>query len=122
MILVTGATGTVGSEVVRQLVAAGKKVRALARDTERAGKQLGAGVELVRGDLDRAETPEPALRGVERLYLLPPLDTQMVRLEEVAIAAAQRAGVRHVVKHSNMGADDEQAITLQRWHRAGEKR
>lgn len=121
MILVTGATGKVGSEVVRQLAAAGAQVRAFVRDPEKAKAKLG-GVELAAGDLARPETLAAALRGVEKLYLLPPLVPTMTELEALAIEQARRAGVKHVVKHSNMGAQHEPGLTLPRWHRAGEKR
>jgi uncharacterized protein YbjT (DUF2867 family) len=68
MILVTGATGTVGREVVSQLLAAGQQVRALVRHPERA--RLDARVEVVRGDLERPETLSPAVAGAERVFSL----------------------------------------------------
>jgi uncharacterized protein YbjT (DUF2867 family) len=119
MILVIGATGNVGGEVVRQLVQRGERVRAFVRDGAAAAK-LPAGVEVARGDLAHLETLLAALRGVDRMYLLPPMVPAMRELEAGAIRAAEQAGVRHVVKHSNMGATEE-ASTLQRWHREGEK-
>ncbi|MEO3795627.1 NAD(P)H-binding protein [Nonomuraea sp. B10E15] len=67
-ILVTGATGNVGRHVATRLAKAGLEVRALARDPERA--QLP--VETVRGDLTSPETLEPALDGVESVFLLWP--------------------------------------------------
>jgi uncharacterized protein YbjT (DUF2867 family) len=120
MILVIGATGNVGSEIVRQLVDAGEKVRAFVRDEATAARRLPAGVELAPGDLGRPETVNAALRGIDRLYLLPPMVPMLQQLEASAIEAAKRAGVRHVVKQSNIGAPEE-STTLQRWHRAGEK-
>ena len=72
MILVTGATGKVGSEVVRQLAAAGTPVRALVRDPVGASAIRLPGVEIVSGDLARPETLAPALAGVERVFLLTP--------------------------------------------------
>ena len=70
MILVTGATGTVGSEVVRQLVASGERPRAFVRDPRTAREMLGPGVDYVAGDLDRPETLPVALTGVDRVFLL----------------------------------------------------
>jgi len=119
MILVTGATGTVGGAVVRQLVAAGHPVRALVRQPG-AGR-VPDGVEVAYGDLTRPETLAEALSGVERMYLLAPLAPDLPHWEAGAIDAARAAGVRHVVKHSNLGADDPDATTMQRWHRAGER-
>ena len=53
MILVTGATGTTGREVVKQLMAAGERMRLLARDPDRAVALDGPGVEIAQGDLAR---------------------------------------------------------------------
>lgn len=66
-ILVTGATGYVGRNVLPQLVSAGVDVRALTRDPARA--KVPAGVDLVRGDLSRPDSLSEALEGVERMYL-----------------------------------------------------
>jgi uncharacterized protein YbjT (DUF2867 family) len=69
MILVTGATGNVGRNVVEQLLAAGEVVRALTRNP--AGAGLDSAVDTVFGDLSRPETLAGALRGVERAFLFP---------------------------------------------------
>ena len=105
MILVTGATGKVGSELVDQLVAGGQPVRALVRDPEKASRTLPAAVELSRGDLADAESIEEALAGVDKMFLLAPVDPRMVEMEQHATAAAKAAGVKHLVKLSAIGAD-----------------
>lgn len=117
MILVTGATGTVGSEVVKQLVAAGQKVRALVRDPKKAN--FGAGVEVVAGDLTKPETLGAALAGVEKVFALSA--GNIPEQEGNLVAAAKKAGVKHIVKLSVMGADFEPGISFGRWHRASEK-
>lgn len=89
-ILVTGATGVVGRNVVQQLLDAGADVRALTRDPARAG--LPPQVEVVEGDLTKPDGLEPAFDGVERLYLFPVDETA----REV-VALAKRAGVRRIV-------------------------
>ncbi|WP_018352374.1 SDR family oxidoreductase [Longispora albida] len=91
-ILVTGATGLVGRNVVRQLIEAGQPVRALSRDPQAAAKLLPAGAELVRGDLTDPEGLRPALAGVDRLYLFP-VDEAATRVVELAV----EAGVRRIV-------------------------
>lgn len=121
MILVTGSTGNVGREVVRQLRARGARVRALVREDTPADA-LGADVELARGDLARPETLSAAMRDVAAVYLLAPLAPNLRELEAGVIDAAVRAGVRRLVKHSNLGADRPDASTLPRWHREGELR
>ncbi|HZD01010.1 MAG TPA: NAD(P)H-binding protein [Actinomycetes bacterium] len=82
MILVTGATGTVGSEVVRQLVSAGQRPRALVRDPSKARQRLGGQVEHVIGDLDRPETIAAALAGVDRVFLLTTQSTRQPQWEQ----------------------------------------
>lgn len=120
VIVVTGATGSVGREVVGQLVSAGQKVRAVVRDPSKAASLFPADVELAVGDLSRPNTIADALAGAERMYLLSPLAEQLPRWEADAIDAAIRAGVTHVVKQSNMGAGDAERTTMQRWHRESE--
>jgi uncharacterized protein YbjT (DUF2867 family) len=68
LVLVTGATGHIGREVVLQLVAAGAPVRALARTPEEAG--LPREVEVVGGDLTKPETLDACLEGVASVFLV----------------------------------------------------
>ena len=119
MILVTGSTGRVGGEVVRQLVAAGASVRAFVRGGPAAASKLPAGVEIAHGDFEHPDTLAAAMRGIDKIYLLVPGTPQMPAQEAAAIDAARRAGVKHVVKHSVMGAR-EPAIALARLHRTSE--
>ncbi|RAY12451.1 nucleoside-diphosphate sugar epimerase [Actinomadura craniellae] len=70
MILVTGATGRVGRNVVAELAAAGERVRALVRDPGRAAPPEG--VEVVRGDLADPDSLRPALAGVDAVFLVWP--------------------------------------------------
>ena len=72
MVLVSGATGSQGGAVTQALLASGHKVRALTRNTEspRARRLEEQGVELVRGDLDDADSLKQALQGVDSFYLM----------------------------------------------------
>ncbi len=65
MILVTGATGFLGSHLVRELIAGGYKVRALVRDVRRGERLKSQGVELVKGDMTDPESLKEATKGVE---------------------------------------------------------
>ena len=67
-ILVTGATGTVGRQLVSLLIDAGAQVRALTRHPDRA--DLPPGIEVVRGDLTDAASLDPCLDGVEAVFLV----------------------------------------------------
>lgn len=64
-VLVTGATGKVGSRLARRLVQRGDQIRALVRDRTRAADLRGAGIELVDGDLLDPASLAPAVRGVD---------------------------------------------------------
>jgi uncharacterized protein YbjT (DUF2867 family) len=68
VILVTGATGNVGSELAHLLAARGAGVRAVVRNPD--GAPFPAAVDVVSGDLTRPETVAPALKGVRRVFLL----------------------------------------------------
>ncbi|MET9759174.1 NAD(P)H-binding protein [Streptomyces sp. NPDC006372] len=99
-ILVTGATGTVGRQVVAELLARGHEVRALTRDATKAG--LPAGVEVAEGDLTEPGTLAPALEGVTGLHLITfggasftPLETGPRILELARSAGVRRITVLH---------------------------
>ena len=122
MILVTGATGKVGSQLIEQLTVAGEPVRALVCDPEKAARALPEKVELARGDLDDVASIAAALEGVERLFLLAPPTQNLVDLERNVLTAARDAagGVGHIVKLSAIGADPTAAQFVVREHGRGE--
>ncbi len=121
-ILVTGATGTVGSEVVKQLSAKGANVRACCHTLSKADKIRGSGVETIEFDYHKPETVEPAFKGVEKLFLLTtPLAGNMVEITAKLVAEAKKAGVKHIVEQSVLGADTEATVLPLRWHRQAEK-
>ena len=101
MILVTGATGTVGRPLIEVLSTAGADIRAVIRKGQAAG--LPAHVEVVVGDLSRPETIAPALRGVTALFLHPRAVGDAA-FELVALAREQ--GVQRVVALSAINIDD----------------
>ncbi|SBT51811.1 SDR family oxidoreductase [Micromonospora auratinigra] len=104
MILVTGATGTVGREVVSTLTARGEKVRALSRDPARAG--LPAEVEVVAGDLADPATLAPHLDGVDAVFLIWPFtDPAVARTTAPEVARTIAARVPRIVYLSAPGAD-----------------
>src|SRR5215216_7230491 len=116
MILVTGATGRVGSEVVRQLLAAGERPRAFTRDPDKARERLGEQVDPVAGDLAGPETIEAALAGVDRLFLLTTQSNRQPEWERGVIRAATHTGVAHLVKLSVFSADPRSPLQIARQH------
>lgn len=112
MILLTGATGTVGSALLRRLTTAGEPVRALVRDQRRLGDQR-VRVQIALGDLADPPSFRNALRGVDTVVHLAASIRDQPRgsIEELnalatlrLVRAAERAGVRRFVFFSAMGA------------------
>ncbi len=120
MILVTGAGGTVGGEVVTQLRVSGVAVRAGYHSPEKAANAKAEGIDAVVIDFARPDTLAAALRGADKLFLVLGANPDQAELEIAAVAAAKVAGVAHIVKLSVWGAEDE-AFHFARVHRAVEK-
>ncbi|MFB9904895.1 NAD(P)H-binding protein [Allokutzneria oryzae] len=111
-ILVTGATGNVGRNVVSQLLEAGQGVRALTRNPATAN--LPSAVDVVRGDLGDVTSWSAAFTGVERMFLFPSDAPEVV-------AAAESAGVRRIVALSSIAVGDATDETdLAGYHHANE--
>lgn len=116
MILITGATGNNGREIVRLLAEAHIPARALVRDKTKAAELNWPGIEKVEGDLTQPESLRPALRGIEKAFLLTPYAPDQVGMQAGFISAAKRAGVQHIVKFSGMSADVNSAVAIFRQH------
>jgi len=104
MILITGASGNVGKEVLKQAARTGQKVRAAYQSPQSAVPPVG--VEAVGVDYNQSETLRAALEGVEKVFLVGPPTEQLVPLERKAIDVIAQTRVRHVVKLSAMGGRD----------------
>jgi uncharacterized protein YbjT (DUF2867 family) len=102
MILITGASGNVGKEVLAQVVATGAKVRA---GYQSAGRATGAPpeVEIATIDFNRPDTVRTAVEGVDRVFLVGPPTSELTALERNATDAIKGSGVRHLVKLSAIG-------------------
>ncbi len=110
-VLVTGATGNVGTEVVQALHKAGQLVRAAVRDVAKAEGRFGEGVEYVQFDFKRPATFEAAFKDVKRLFLVRPPDISNVQRDIwPAIEAAKRAGVEQIVFLSLFGVENNKIV------------
>ena len=116
MILVTGATGNAGAQVVRALVEDGQEVRTFVRDADKAYSLFGDAVELAVGDFADAQSVRAALAGVEALFLSCADDPRRVDWETGAIDSAAATGVRRVVKLSSIGAEPGAPVAFWDWH------
>ncbi|MGH6630081.1 MAG: SDR family oxidoreductase [Burkholderiales bacterium] len=120
MILVTGAGGTVGSEVLKQLRQRGAAVRAGFHSPKKAEQVRAQGVDAVVLDFADRASIAAALKGADKVFLLGATAPNQAELEINVVEEAKKAGVGHIVKLSVLDATGEK-FALARWHRAVEK-
>lgn len=116
MILVTGGTGTIGSEVVRLLEELREPFTVMVRSAEKARALQAADVDTVLADLADPATLGPAMKGAESVFLLSPSVANQAELQLNAVEAAETAGVGFIVKISALGADPDSPLMLGRAH------
>ncbi len=119
LVTVTGSTGTIGSELVRLLSAAGVGTRALHRDVRKT--RALPNVTWVHADLDDARRLRVALDSTDRLFLLTGNEPDFARTQIGVVRAAEELGVKHIVKLSALGASDHSTSTIAREHWAVEQ-
>jgi NAD(P)H dehydrogenase (quinone) len=112
-VLVLGATGQVGKAVLPHLKAnPNVEVVAAARNPEKAAN---IGPSVVRLDLDQTETIGPALKGIDRAFLVTGYTIDMMRQSKDFLNAAKRANVQHVV-HVGPCGDNDARVAHYGWH------
>src|SRR5262245_52851166 len=114
MILVFGATGTIGDELISILSSDGVPAIAVTRGP--APARLRPGIRWVQGDLSAPASIEDVFSGVRSMFLLTGNHPDLARLQITAIDAATRPGVEHVVKLSALGASDHSRLPIGRAH------
>ena len=119
MILVTGGTGLIGSEVLRLLSQSGVAACALTRNPQKA--KTMPGITWVAGDLAKPDTLPAAFRGARTLFLNSAISEDLVALQNNGVAAARAAGVKHIVKLSAFGASDHSNAPICLMHYQVEK-
>jgi uncharacterized protein YbjT (DUF2867 family) len=123
-ILVMGATGTLGGEVVKQLSSStpAVNIKAGVHSAQNVNKvKDGDKVEVVLIDYNKPETLKEALSQVDKLFLLTPDVPNAHELASKLVIEAKKAGIRHIVKQSVMGADLEADVGTFRLHRQAEE-
>lgn len=120
-VLITGATGTTGSTLVRLLEGQNFAVRAMVRRDGDSARLGPTSAEVVKADFDDADSIRAALRGVQSAYLVTPsspdAEAQQIRFAELAA----EAGVEHLIKLSQFAADENSPVRFLRYHAAVER-
>ncbi|MEU7749494.1 NAD(P)H-binding protein [Nonomuraea sp. NPDC049158] len=117
MILITGATGTIGSQTARLLIERGEIVRTMTRDLSRA-----PGGEAVQADFEDPRSLRRAFEGVSAALLLTGFGGRLKEHDQAMIEAAVAAGVKKVVKLSAIGTgDSDDPDDVRSWHVPGEE-
>lgn len=120
MYLITGASGTVGKAVLKEVAKSGAKHRAMYRSAAEASK-APTGTSTVIADFAKKDTLAPALRDVTSVYLVCSPIPDLVALESNMIEACVAAGVKHIVLNSALGAGDYPK-SFPSWHRQVENK
>ena len=120
MILITGATGTVGSEIVKRLSAQGMPVRAVTRDPRKADAHRLPHVHFVHGDFEDVDAMRRACAGVDRAFLVTNSTARTEHQQITFTRLAHQSGVRHIVKLSQLHADASAPERFLRYHAAVE--
>ena len=121
MILVTGATGNNGTEIIKGLSSRGEQVRAMVRSMPKQDSPAAERVEYAIADFDDASSLRKALSGVNRAFLVTPSSEKVEEQQLRFIALASEAGVKHIVYLSQLHAREDSPVRFLRYHAAVEK-
>ena len=117
--LVTGATSGGGKAVIKELLARKVLVRAFLRKPVDAAKLQAQGVEAFLGDMTKQASVAQALQGIESVYLITPVAESLLETEGLWVQEGKKAGLRHLVKQSERGADPQAFSPLLHSHGLG---
>ncbi|MGA8443094.1 MAG: NAD(P)H-binding protein [Candidatus Sulfotelmatobacter sp.] len=115
--LITGATGEVGSRVVRQLLERNIRPRVLVRSEEKARSLFGDRVEVWVGDLAAPDSMRGAIQGADAVFLVN-VGPAIPERDKTAAMISKEVGVRKIVKLSSL--DVEHGLAIGAWHEKGE--
>lgn len=122
-ILITGATGTIGSELARQLSDKGVAFRAIVRTLENTADLSSLkGAEIVLGDFNDEASLSKALIGIDKAFLLTNSSEEAEQLQQRFVDVANRSGVKHIVKLSQLHAKADSPVRFLRYHAAVEQK
>lgn len=122
-ILITGATGSIGTELTKQLDAKGVPFRALVRTADSSNTLFSLqNAEVIEGDFNNAVSITRALKGIDKAFLLTNSSEQAETLQSNFVDIAKREGVKHIVKLSQLAADLHSPVRFLRYHAAVEQK
>lgn len=116
MILVTGVTGNTGGAAFWLLMAAGARVRVMARDVRKIVTTFGADAEVVQGDFADPASLGPAMENADKAFLVTPAGPDLVAHTRNFLDAAKGARLEYIVRVSSAGAAKDSPVALGRWH------
>src|SRR5579872_5297177 len=122
MILITGGTGAIGTELIKILAKADRPIRAMVRNPAKAGSIAFPGVQIVEGDFEDLASLDAALSGVTKAFLLAAPTEHQLDHETNFLKAAANANLEHIVKLSAMGASPDSPSRFLRGHGEAELR
>lgn len=116
MILITGATGNIGKELVQDLTGHGAEFKVMVRKEDSRSLMASRGIKAVLGDFHDPGTCANALKGVQQVFLLTTPHPDIVKAEGAFLKEARKAGVQRVVRLSAVGANPWGSSPLARSH------
>lgn len=125
MIVIMGATGTIGSALLERLVDLGVPVRALSREPEKLRDQIGekglSTIEVASADASDPESLRRAFTGASQLFLAMSNSPRQIQLETSIIQIAAESGIKHIVKISSPAFEQSSPVAVAGWHQEIEK-
>ncbi|SMF69580.1 Uncharacterized conserved protein YbjT, contains NAD(P)-binding and DUF2867 domains [Paenibacillus uliginis N3/975] len=125
MIVIIGATGTIGSALLKRLVDLGLPARAISREPEKLRVQLGEKgqsiIEVTSADASDPESLRRAFTGASQLFLAMSNSLRQIELETSIIQIAAEAGIEHIVKISSPVFEESSPVAVAGWHNEIEK-
>ncbi|MEK4058625.1 MULTISPECIES: SDR family oxidoreductase [Paenibacillus] len=125
MIVIMGATGTIGSALLERLVDLGVPVRALSREPEKLRDQIGekgrSTIEVALVDASDPESLRRAFTGASQLFLAMSNSPKQIELETSIIQIAAESGIKHIVKISSPAFEQSSPVAVAGWHQEIEK-
>ncbi|MCE5172842.1 NmrA family NAD(P)-binding protein [Paenibacillus profundus] len=120
MIVIIGATGTIGSALLTRLADLGVPARALSREPEKLRYQIGelgqSTIEVASADASAPESLRRAFIGASQLFLAMSNSPRQIELETSIIRTAAEAGIEHIVKISSPAFERSAPVEVARWH------